>query len=133
MANKRDNVDRIEVLAPDAEMRRTDSKAEQSRERYAWGIKIAIALMLVILVVACINLGAPLLFSGSEVISAASILAVSIVFTGVLVPCVFLILSRRSVVSEMLEDVTVIQSHLKRGRLHGLAIRQRSQISKARE
>ncbi len=78
-------------------------------------------------------LEAPLLFSGSQLVSAASILGVSIAFTGVLVPCVFLIVSRRSVVSEMLEDVTDIQSHLKRGRVHGLAIRRRRQISEARE
>jgi len=113
-------------------VRQADSKAERSPERFVWGIKVATALLLVILVVVGINLGAPRLFGGSQIVSAASIFGVSIVFTGVLVPCVFLIVSRRGVVSQMLEDVTDIQSQLKRGRLHGLAIR-RCQISKVRE
>jgi hypothetical protein len=132
MANKRDSVDRIAVLAPDAEVRQADSKTERSGERYGWGIKIAIALLLPILVLVCIYLGASQLLSGWQLVSAASILGVSIAFTGVLVPCVFLILSRRSVISEMLEDVADIQGPLKRGRVHGLAIQQRRQISKAR-
>jgi hypothetical protein len=102
------------------------------REHYVWGIKLVMALLLVIFLVVSMTFEVPRLFKGTEVVSAATVLGVSIAFTGVLVPCVFLVLSRRRVVSEMLDGLTDIQSELERGRFHGLAIRQRSQTSEVR-
>ena len=117
----------------DAEVYRVEMKAQRLRELYGRAIKFAMLPLLIIFLVVCITFGAPRLFGGSELVAAATVLGVSIIFGGVLVPCVFLIFSRYKVAAELLEDVTDIRGHIKRGRAYGLAIREYRPSSKAHE
>ncbi len=97
-------------------------RAQRVRDRYGWGVRIVLALALIGFCVVFTSSWVSTRFSGSEIVFAATVLGVSIAFTGVLVPCVFLTLMRRDYVVEMQNEMEAIEGHLKRGREHEAAI-----------
>jgi hypothetical protein len=88
-------------------------------KRYGWSIRLLLALLLVILLATTGLFRAPRLFGGADIVSASVVLGVSVVFTGVLVPCVFLIFYQMADISEMLANLTDIRH----GGAHGPAVK----------
>lgn len=85
---------------------------DQAGERIGWIVRIGLAILLIAVVAYCLSQGTPRWLGASDMSSAATILGISIVFTGVLSPCVFLILMRRNATGEMLEEAAEISQEI---------------------
>jgi hypothetical protein len=134
MADPYEGAEITVAVAQSHETPRKAGKAEQLHDTYGWVWKIAVIAVLVVITVAgLVKSGIVGIFGGSEVALAAVIVGVSIAFTGVLVPCVFLIISRSGGVRQMREDAADIEGHVERGRLHATLIQQHRVMSKVRE
>jgi hypothetical protein len=82
---------------------------------FGWLVKIALGLLVVAIPVLSIGFGLPRLFPEGGVEAAAAILGVALIFTGVLVPCVMAIISRRSAATQTLVDLNELRFQLRRG------------------
>lgn len=90
-----------------------------------WIIKGAMALVLVGLLIGS-KYGLHGLVHGSEPEFATTILGIALVFTGVLVPCVILLLSRRGHLSSMTDDFGEAEGQVARGLRNATVIRNRN-------
>jgi len=109
-------------------------RAEHLVRRYGWAVPAGLATIFLILLVIFIAASQPrLLGDPPGIVGAAAVLGASIAFTGILVPCVILLISRLNAFTAVTDDATDVAGQIERGKTHALAIQQHERKSEARD